>query len=121
MNDSLSKPVLYLFKTNFSDPKYPDKRFFCPFCTQVEGMMSVFPVIRQEIDVRYIGFEKPRGDLALLCGEANQSCPQLIFPNGDDAISSDYSIAGIGNAKRIDKTRSILDYFASKFDLAERH
>ncbi len=121
MNDSHSKPILYLFKTNFSDPQHKGKRFFCPFCTQVEGMMSVFPVIRQEVDVRYVGFEKPRGDLSLLCGEANQSCPQLIFPDGDDAISSDYSIPGIGNVKRIDKTLSILDYFASKFDLAKRH
>ncbi len=84
-------------------------------------MMSVFPVIRQEIDVRYVGFEKPRGDLDTLCGETNQSCPQLIFPDGDDAISYDYSIPGVGNVKRIEKTLSILDYFGRKFDLAERH
>jgi len=121
MNDSDIKPILYLFKTNFVDPQHKGESFFCPYCTQVEGMMSIFPIIRQEVDVRYVAFEKPRGDLNLFCGESNQSCPQLVFPNGDDNISSAYSISGKGNIRRIDKTLSILDYFSDKFNLAKRH
>ena len=121
MNEFKNKPVLYLFKTNFTDSKHKDKLFFCPYCTQVEGMMSLFPIIRQEIEIRYVNFEKPRGALNTLCGEANQSCPQLVFINGDDEISSSYSTAGIGKIKRIELTLSILDYFSKKFDLAKRH
>ena len=121
MNEFKNKPVLYLFKTNFTDSKHKDKLFFCPYCTQVEGMMSLFPIIRQEIEIRYVNFEKPRGALNTLCGEANQSCPQLVFINSDDEISSAYSVAGIAKVKRIDQTLNILDYFSEKFDLSERH
>ncbi|TDF42250.1 DUF3088 family protein [Alteromonadaceae bacterium M269] len=118
----MSKPsTLYLFKTNFKDAAYPGKAFFCPFCIQVEGLLAAFPEIRQDLDIRYVDFEKPRADLPELSGEANQSCPQLILPEGDDEFSAQYSIDGIGNVRRIEKTLFILDYLAERYGTSERH
>jgi len=113
--------TLYLFKTNFSDPDVEDTLFFCPYCMQVEGLIASFPVVRHYLNIEYVDFEKPRDELSVFCGEDEQSCPQLVLPNGDDEFSAQFSIDGINGAKRINKTIFILDYLALKFGLAQRH
>jgi len=118
----MSKTItLYLFKTNFSDPAFEETLFFCPYCMQVEGLLASFPVIRHHLKIEYVDFEKPRGDLSLYCGEKEQSCPQLVLPNGDDEFSAEFSVDGINGARRINKTISILDYLSLRFGLAKRH
>ncbi|KAB7615406.1 DUF3088 domain-containing protein [Amylibacter sp. SFDW26] len=113
--------ILYLLKTSFTDEAYEGEQFFCPYCIHVEGVLSAFPVIRETIDVRYVDFAKPRGALPDFAGDTNQSCPQLILPNGDDAYSGKYSVDGENGTKRIDNTIAILDYLSDSFQLSRRH
>ena len=116
-----SKPILFLFKKRFTDNKFEGEEFFCPFCIQVEGFLCSFPEVREEIDIRYVGFDKPRGDLPLFCGEAHQSCPQIVLPDGDDQHSTTFSEAALGHAKKIAKTTHILDYLSGRFSTPRRH
>lgn len=74
---------LFLLKADFKDANRDDgKRYFCPDCVMLEGLLSYYPRLRDEIDVNYVNFARPRKVLVDLIGEANQSCPVLVLENG---------------------------------------
>ena len=74
---------LFLLKADFKDADRGDgKRYFCPDCVMLEGLLSYYPRVREELDVRYVNFARPRNVLVDLIGEANQSCPVLVLEDG---------------------------------------
>ncbi len=115
------KPILFLFKVGFEDKAAGPEIFYCPFCMRIEGMLSVFPVLREELDIRYVPFAKPRGDLPLHAGPTEQSCPKIVLTEGDDSVSGRWSVAGENGSRRIDKTSEISEYLSARFDLPIRH
>ncbi|MFD2179009.1 DUF3088 family protein [Veronia pacifica] len=113
--------ILFLLKRDFTDEEQGKGKFFCPFCLKVEGLMAMFPEIRHAIEVRYVDFDKPRANLADFVGSDNQSCPHLIFPDGDDQWSGKYSLKSEMGIVHIDRTSYILNYFIDRFDLPSAH
>ncbi|HAH26125.1 MAG TPA: hypothetical protein DCL77_20580 [Prolixibacteraceae bacterium] len=74
---------LFLIKPDFQDIKQgADIKFFCPNCALLEGLLSFYPRLRNELQVNYVDFARPRPAIIELIGEANQSCPVLIFEDG---------------------------------------
>lgn len=74
---------LFLLKADFKDTNSDDgKRYFCPDCSMLEGLLSYYPRLRNELQVHYLDFARPRTELVDLLGEANQSCPVLVFEEG---------------------------------------
>lgn len=74
---------LFLIKADFQDLNRADGRnYFCPDCIKIEGLLSFYPRLRNELDVNYVDFNRPRKVLADLLGEENQSCPVLVFEDG---------------------------------------
>ena len=74
---------LFLLKADFKDAsKGDDKKYFCPNCAVLEGLLSYYPRLTNELEVHYVSFARPRAALVNLIGEENQSCPVLIFENG---------------------------------------
>ena len=114
-------PTLYLLKTQFIDPDAGTGTFYCPDCIKIEGLLSAFHSLRQALKLEYVDFAKPRGALPDLAGHENQSCPQLVFRKGDDDISRQWSVEGIGKTRRIDNTRHIEAYLSARYDLPSRH
>ena len=114
-------PTLYLLKTQFIDPGAGTGTFYCPDCIKIEGLLSAFHSLRQALKIEYVDFAKPRGALPDFAGHENQSCPQLVFRKGDDDISSQWSVEGIGKTRRIDNTRHIEAYLSARYDLPSRH
>tara|TARA_B100000780_G_scaffold112425_3_gene78739 strand:- start:283 stop:675 length:393 start_codon:yes stop_codon:yes gene_type:complete len=110
--------LLYLFKRDFVDA---GKRYFCPHCLRIEGLMALFPEIRHAIEVRYVAFAKPRGQLAEWVGDDQQSCPQLIFVGGDDSLSAAYSQRAPTGTLHITRTNDILSYLIARFKLPQIH
>jgi hypothetical protein len=94
---------LFLLKPDFQDiNRNADARYICPPCTMLEGILSFYPRLREELEVRYIDFPRPRPAIIDLIGEANQSCPVLILEDGsfinepDDIIRHLVEIHGVG-------------------------
>ena len=74
---------LFLLKPNFHDFNRIDgKLYFCPDCAIIEGLLSYYPRLRNELEVHYLDFARPRKVLVDLLGEANQSCPVLVLDDG---------------------------------------
>jgi hypothetical protein len=68
---------VYLLKPQFMDEgKGP---YFCPHCARLVGMMEFYPALKEELEVRWLDFPRPRAELVDLLGEENQSCPVLGF------------------------------------------
>jgi len=74
---------LFLLKADFQDAsRADDKKYFCPDCVMIEGLLSFYPKLRSELEVTYVDFARPRKVLVDLVGEANQSCPVLVLEDG---------------------------------------
>lgn len=71
----MAKDRLYLLKPDFVAD---GMRQFCSECAMVEGMLSFYPYIRDELDVVYVGFTRPRPEIVAELGPENQSSPVLI-------------------------------------------
>lgn len=116
----MTTTILYLLRAEFIDTQIGDTSFYCPQCLQVEGLLAVYPQVRQNLDIRYVDFERPRGGMAKFVG-ANQSCPQLVHPTGDDEYSIGISEAGVSPARKIEKVDDILSYLINRFALPQPH
>lgn len=112
--------ILYLLRSDFADAQAGNTPFYCPQCLLVEGLLAAFPHVRQNLEIRYVDFDRPRGNMAIYVG-ANQSCPQLVFPDGDDRHSVGRSSPGISPARRIENVQDILAYLIQRFDLPQPH
>jgi hypothetical protein len=74
---------LFLLKADFEDKNRADgKLYFCPECSPIEGLLSYYPKLRNELEIHYLDFSRPRPVLVELLGEENQSCPVLVLDNG---------------------------------------
>ena len=74
---------LFLLKPDFQDiNRSAENKYFCPPCTLIEGLLSFYPRLRNELEVHYVDFVRPRPAIIDLIGEANQSCPVLILSDG---------------------------------------
>jgi hypothetical protein len=74
------RPTLFLLAPDFLDPALGEGPWYCPHCATIEGLLSMYPVLRARLDVRRIGFAKPRSELVALLGPEHQSCPCLVLP-----------------------------------------
>jgi hypothetical protein len=83
----MARDTLFLLKEDFPEGSGPP--YFCPDCAYISGVLSYFPKLRHHLDVRYVDFPRPRGDVVALVGEANQGCPVLVLaiPPAMDALN----------------------------------
>lgn len=74
---------LFLLKPDFQDiNRKADAKYFCPPCALIEGVLSFYPRLRNELEITYVDFVRPRPAIIELIGEANQSCPVLVLDDG---------------------------------------
>jgi hypothetical protein len=73
----VAKDRLYLLKPDFAAEG--GIKQFCSECAMVEGMLSFYPALRDNLDIKYIGFTKPRKEIVSELGPEHQSSPCLII------------------------------------------
>ncbi len=85
----MAKDRLYLLKPDFTDA---GAKQFCSECAMVEGMLSFYPKLREHLDVRYIGFTKPRPEIVAELGPEHQSSPSLVIADAKRAAKAPPSV-----------------------------
>lgn len=89
------RPILFLLPPDFLDPEEGEGPYVCPHCMAVEGLLSVYPVLRRSLDIRYVPFKRPRTAIIDVIGEEHQSCPVLVLPEGlTSSVESQKSARG---------------------------
>lgn len=68
---------LYLLKPQFMDQGQGS--YLCPHCAQLVGLMELYPALKEQLEVRWRYFPRPRAELVHLLGEEHQSCPVLLL------------------------------------------
>ncbi len=82
----MNRDRLYLLKADFMDNgKGP---YFCPGCAQMVGLLEFYPDLKQQLEVRWLDFPRPRPELIELLGEENQSCPVLVLKEAPSSTPS---------------------------------
>jgi len=80
--DATPKPILFLLDREFEDGQLPGQRFFCRHSLLLEGALSSIDGLDAHLDVRRIGFARPRREVIAEIGEQDQSLPKLVLPQG---------------------------------------
>lgn len=114
----MSRDRLFLIAPGFEDPAHPGRRFFCPDCNQVEGLLATNPGLADSIEVVRVPFPRPRAAVIALLGEANQSLPVLIL--GDGAPAPEDALVH-GGLRFVTDTRRILELIAERHDVPAPH
>lgn len=79
-DQNASKPILFLLAHEFEDARHPGRRFFCRHSLLLEGALASLPGLRERLDVRHVGFPRPRREVIGAVGESDQSVPKLVLP-----------------------------------------
>lgn len=73
----MARDILFVLKENFSDG--PGVPYFCPDCAYITGVLTYFPKLRHNLDVRYVEFARPRKEIVDLIGTEHQGSPVLVL------------------------------------------
>ena len=71
-----ARDQLFLLRPDWIDQ---DRPWFCMACAAVEGFLGYYPPVRDQLDVAYLPYERPRLPVVELLGEANQNLPTLTL------------------------------------------
>lgn len=114
----MEKDVLFLLAPGFEDG--PGTSWFCPYCIKVEGLLACFPAVAECVEVRRIGFAKPRRELVALLGEQAQACPVIVLADAHAAHPAARRSTATGRAYIADSD-AILAYLAESCGTPRPH
>ena len=114
---------LFLLKPGFTDKNIDDHtKFYCPDCAMIQGIISLYPKLKELIEIIYVDFERPRKKLIEYVGEENQGCPCLVISkqeiNGN--INTSY-FKNYSDYLFINSTAEIAQYLSDKFGIGVPH
>lgn len=115
--------ILFLLTPGFADPDRDGEglTYFCPDCAFMEGVLHYHPALREQLDIRYVGYPKPRRDIVALVGEARQGCPNLILDPSNHGAASARRFHRVGDRLHTDDPRAIAEYLAERYGIAIAH
>ena len=113
---------LFLLKPDFidSDLDQEGRSYYCPSCAVIEGVLSYYSKLREQLEIIYVDFERPRQELIDLIGEKNQGCPVLVI-DADRYITDNGSIKTFRGNWFINSTNEILHYLAETYKVGFVH
>jgi hypothetical protein len=110
--------TLFLLRHQFSDG--PAHNYYCPDCAMIEGVLAYYPAVRQQLNVRYADFQRPRPEVVERLGSENQSCPVLILdPSSQPA--GDVPVQTANGQRFIAGWRGIAAYLHDRYDAGQPH
>ncbi|HEY0926072.1 DUF3088 family protein [Brevundimonas sp.] len=107
---------LYLLNADWHDDA--GGPWFCPAGAFVEGMLSFYPVLREQLLITYLDHPRPRPPVIAEVGEDHQSCPLLVLDGGFDWPDAATSAA---TGRRFLQDHAIAPYLAARYGIGLPH
>ena len=113
---------LFLLNPNFNDDRIGkiNQLYYCPFNAMIEGVLKYFPKIREELNITYVDFPRPRKAIIQILGEEHQGTPLLIIEREDVQLNS-LNIQTANGRKFLHGSSEIAEYFSRAFGIALPH
>ena len=113
---------LFLLNPSFTDNRLEpkDQLYFCPFNAMLEGVLKYYPELKDELEIIYVNFERPRQPICELLGEEHQGTPLLIIENKDLDIST-LNVKDYNGKSFIVGPSDIVNYFALAYKIPIPH
>lgn len=112
----MPKDQLFLLQPGFF--KESEGPFYCGDSVAVEGLLSFFPQLRNEVDVHYIGAPRPRAAIVALSGADNQSAPVLVLGHGREVSDAGVEARTHNGVRFIDAPDQIRRYLSAQYGVA---
>jgi hypothetical protein len=107
---------LYLVKPDwFDDHGGP---WYCPAGAVVEGVLAFYPALRDQLEIAYVDFSRPRPAVIAQVGDDHQSCPILVL---DGAFDWPYAQASETTGRRFLQDEAIIPYLAARYGIGRPH
>jgi hypothetical protein len=115
--------ILFLLKADFLDEDRDNinKKYYCPDCAFLEGVLSYYPHLREKLEIRYIDFPKPRKEIVEIVGEEFQGCPNLILDFDNHHFDANNQFHRYNTHVYTTDTKLIVHYLRDKYRIAEAH
>ena len=115
--------ILFLLTPGFTDSARDSegKRYYCPSCAFLEGVLACCPELRTKLDIRYIDYPRPRSEIIALVGDANQGCPNLILDTANHKHVDANCFFRVGDRLHTNDTRVIVEYLAEQYGVLIAH
>lgn len=111
------KDQLFMLKPGFFDGD--NGPFYCGDSVAIEGMLAMFPQLREAIDIVYVDFARPRGPIVARIGAEHQSAPVLVM--AAQAIAPDFSFKTALGQRFLDDQAQIRRYLSTRYGVASAH
>jgi len=113
----MTKDTLFLLKGSFM--KGLDGPFYCPECIAIEGLLSYFPKLRDDLDVVYVDFQRPRPAIVEILGEENQGSPVIVLADPQRATSFGLPVKEYEGVCFINDEKAILVYLSLAYGVSK--
>ena len=113
---------LFLLNPNFSDHRIDknNQLYYCPFNAMIEGVLKYFPEIREELNITYVDFPRPRKAIIEILGEEHQGTPLLIIARENVQLEG-LNIKKANGRKFLHGAPDIAQYFSRTLGIARPH
>ena len=121
----MTRDQLFLLQPGFMDGGRGP--FYCPDSTTLEGLLAIYPHLRDGMVVKRVDFPRPRAAVIAAVGAENQGLPTLVIgpAKGADA-AADAALAGLDvreaqGRRFLQSTGDIGRYLARRHGTGEPH
>jgi hypothetical protein len=114
--------TLFLLNPGFNDAALQEGEvYYCPSCATIEGVLHYYPHLREQLEIIYVDFPRPRRQIIELLGDAYQSCPVLVINTSKSPVSNYPLFKESKGYKFIDSTTDIMNYLATTYGIGLPH
>ncbi|GFO68666.1 hypothetical protein GMLC_22450 [Geomonas limicola] len=114
----MTKDKLFLLKPDFMDGT--EGPFYCPESAPIEGLLSYYPKLREELEVSYLDFPRPRQAISAEIGAENQGMPVLVLKTGGNLPEGVLAGEALGK-KFISGDKEICRYLSEVYGIGRAH
>jgi hypothetical protein len=113
------KDKLFLLKPDFMDAE--EGPFYCPESAPIEGVLSYYPQLREQIEVHYLDFARPRQAIIAEIGVENQGMPVVVLSAKRSIPAGDFEAREANGRHFITGDREICAYLSQAYDIGIAH
>ncbi|MFA4892607.1 DUF3088 family protein [Brevundimonas sp.] len=92
--------------------------WYCPAGAVVEGVLSFYPALREQLEIIYLDHPRPRPVVIEQVGEDHQGCPLLVL---DETFGWPEAQTSAVTGRRFLQDEAIIRYLSARYGIARPH